>query len=252
MVAIPILLPLVKPFRASWSGKPFFRASLHCGHQGNKASVRTEDFTEYPIWHKLWKAAGKYSARKRQRHLTFLPSAVPLHVQNELDQEAPMVFNTFLTMTSREKISSNRSSQIYSSESPRNPASRPSWRCASPKTVAAVRTYKVKRSLVGSHNGNGLESSACCKSLSAELCLVLQTRSKTDGTSFPKGRHFRHRIKYDKSEVVTNIRELTSKTIRWLYFRKRQPAFGRTIEQIIVWRPATWPHWQCEKQLSGV
>ena len=41
-------------------------------------------------------------------------------------------------------------------------------------------------------------------------------------------------LKYDKSEVVTNIRELTSKTIRWLYFRKRQPAFGRTIEQIIV------------------
>ena len=45
----------------------------------NKASVRTEDFTEYPIWHKLWKAAGKSSVRKRQRHLMFLPSAVPLH-----------------------------------------------------------------------------------------------------------------------------------------------------------------------------
>ena len=67
-----------------------------------------------------------------------------------------------------------------------------------------------------------------------QVRLVLQTRSKADGISFPKGRHFRHRIKYDKSEVVTNIRELTSKTIRWLYFRKRQPAFGRTIEQIIV------------------
>lgn len=49
-------------------------------------------------------------------------------------------------MTSREKISSNRSSQTYSLESPRNPASRPSWRCTSPKTVAVVRTYKVKRS----------------------------------------------------------------------------------------------------------
>ncbi|MCS2962078.1 hypothetical protein [Phocaeicola plebeius] len=47
------------------------------------------------------------------------------------------------------------------------------------------------------------------QSHSAELCLVLKTRSKPDGISFPKGRHFRHRIQYDKSEVVTNIRELT-------------------------------------------
>ena len=122
MVAIPILFPLVKPFRASWSGKPFFRAFLHTADtRENKASVRTENFTEYPIWYKLWKAAGKFSVQKLQRHLMFLPSAVLLHVQNELDQEAPMVFNTFLTMTSREKISSNRSSQTYSPESPRNP-----------------------------------------------------------------------------------------------------------------------------------
>ena len=42
-----------------------------------------------------------------------------------------------------------------------------------------------------------------------EVRLVLQTRSKTDGTSSPKGRHFRYRIQYDKSEVVTNICELT-------------------------------------------
>ncbi|OFK42640.1 hypothetical protein HMPREF2815_23695 [Bacteroides sp. HMSC068A09] len=80
MVAIPILLPLVKPFRASWSGKPFFVQFLTADNRENKASVRSEDFTEYPIWHKLWKAAGKSSVRKRQRHLTFLPSAVPLHV----------------------------------------------------------------------------------------------------------------------------------------------------------------------------
>ncbi|MFT0357737.1 hypothetical protein ACMSEA_19160 [Bacteroides thetaiotaomicron] len=63
---------------------------------------------------------------------------------------------------------------------------------------------------------------------------MLQTRSKPDGASFPKGRHFRHRMKYDKSEVGTNIGEPASKTIRWLYFSKRQPAFGRAIEQIIV------------------
>ncbi|EJX04462.1 hypothetical protein EVA_07432 [gut metagenome] len=36
------------------------------------------------------------------------------------------------------------------------------------------------------------------------------TRSKPDNASSPKGRHFRHRIKYDKSEVVTNICELTA------------------------------------------
>ena len=110
MVANPILFPLVKPFRASWSGKPFYVQPLTADTRENKASVRTENFTEYPIWYKLWKAAGKFSVQKLQRHLTFLPSAVLLHVQNELDQEAPMVFNTFLTMTSREKISSNRSS----------------------------------------------------------------------------------------------------------------------------------------------
>ena len=115
MVTIPILFPLVKPFRASWSGKPFFVQFLTADNRENKASVRSEDFTEYPIWHKLWKAAGKYSVRKRQRHLTFLPSAVPLHVQNELDQEAPMVFKTFPTRTPRERISSNRPSQTYSS-----------------------------------------------------------------------------------------------------------------------------------------
>ena len=41
-------------------------------------------------------------------------------------------------------------------------------------------------------------------------------------------------MKYDKSEVGTNIREPASKTIRWLYFCKRQPAFGRAIVQITV------------------
>lgn len=80
MVANPILFPLVKPFRASWSGKPFYVQPLTADTGENKASVRIEDFTEYPICHKLWKAAGKSSVRKRQRHLMFLPSAVPLHV----------------------------------------------------------------------------------------------------------------------------------------------------------------------------
>lgn len=79
MVTFPILLPLVKPFRASWSGKPFYVQPLTADTGENKASVRSEDFTEYPIWHKLWKAAGKYSVRKLQRHLMFLPSAVSLH-----------------------------------------------------------------------------------------------------------------------------------------------------------------------------
>ena len=80
MVANPILFPLVKSFRASRSGKPFYVHLLTADTGENKASVRSEDFTEYPIWHKLWKAAGKSSVRKRQRHLMFLPSAVLLHV----------------------------------------------------------------------------------------------------------------------------------------------------------------------------
>ncbi|EEF74563.1 hypothetical protein BACCOPRO_00022 [Phocaeicola coprophilus DSM 18228 = JCM 13818] len=79
MITNPILFPLVKPFRASRSGKPFYVHPLTADIWENKASVRTEDFTEYPIWHKLWKAAGKSSVRKRQRHLMFLSSAVPLH-----------------------------------------------------------------------------------------------------------------------------------------------------------------------------
>ncbi|KAA5404492.1 hypothetical protein [Bacteroides cellulosilyticus] len=70
-------------------------------------------------------------------------------------------------------------------------------------------------------------------SLSAELCLVSQTRSKPNGIFFPKGRHFRHRIKYDKSEVGTNICEPIAKTIRWPYFCKRQPTVGRDIVLIL-------------------
>lgn len=210
MITIPILFPLVKPFRASWSGKPFYVHPLTADTGENKASVRTENFTEYPIWHKLRKAAGKYSVRKRQRHLTFLPSAVPLHVQNELYQEVPMVFKTFPTRTPREKISPNRLSQRYSQKVhiTRHPDhledELPENRCRCENLQS-----EAKWSLAGSLYGNVLEYSACRKSLSAELCLVSQTRSKPDGISFPKGRHFRHCMQYDKSEVVTNICELT-------------------------------------------
>ena len=52
---------------------------LTADNREKKASVRSEDFTEYPIWYKLWKAAGKFSVQKLQRHLMFLPSAVSLH-----------------------------------------------------------------------------------------------------------------------------------------------------------------------------
>lgn len=48
MITIPILFPLVKPFRASWSGKPFYVHPLTADTGENKASVRTENFTEYP------------------------------------------------------------------------------------------------------------------------------------------------------------------------------------------------------------
>lgn len=198
MVAIPILFPLVKPFRASRSGKPFYVHPLTADTGENKASVRTENFTEYPIWYKLWKAAGKFSVQKLQRHLMFLPSAVPLHVQNELDQEAPTVFKTFPTRSPRERISSNRSSQIYSQKVrvTRHPDyledahTQNRCRCENLQSEA-------KWSLAGSLYGNGLEYSACRKSQSAELCLVLPTRSKPDDISFPKGHHFRHRIKYE-------------------------------------------------------
>ena len=211
MITNPILFPLVKPFRASRSGKPFYVHPLTADTGENKASVRTENFTEYPIWYKLWKAAGKFSVQKLQRHLMFLPSAVPLHVQNELDQEAPTVFKTFPTRSPRERISSNRSSQIYSSESPRNPVFWPSWRWATRKSLPLWEPTKWSevepcRFSLWQRIGISIRS----QSQSAELCLVSRTRSKTDGTSFPKGSHFRHRMKYDKSEVVTNICELTA------------------------------------------
>ncbi|WP_195398749.1 hypothetical protein [Bacteroides finegoldii] len=101
---------------------------------------------------------------------------------------------------------------------------------------------EAKWSLAGSLYGNGLESSTCNQNQSAELCLMSQTWSKPDGTSSPKGRHFRRRMQYDKSEVAANICEPASKTIRWLYFRKRQPAFGRAIEQVIICRYVFQPH----------
>ena len=118
-------------------------------------------------------------------------------------------------MTPREKISPNRLSQTCSQkvritrhpdhledELPEN-----SCRCENLQSEA-------KWSLAGSLYGNGLKYSAYRKSHSAEFCWVSQTRSKPDGISFPKGRHFRHRIKYDKSEVVTNTCKPASKTIR--------------------------------------
>ncbi|KAA0094527.1 MULTISPECIES: hypothetical protein [Bacteroides] len=61
-----------------------------------------------------------------------------------------------------------------------------------------MRTYKVKRSGALQVLSMATDwSSIRSQSQSDELCLVSRTRSKTDGTSFPKGRHFRHRIQYD-------------------------------------------------------
>ena len=48
-----------------------------------------------------------------------------------------------------------------------------------------------------------------------------------------KGRHFRHRMKYDKSEVADNNCEPAAKTIQCLYFRKHRVAFGRSIWLVI-------------------
>ena len=48
-----------------------------------------------------------------------------------------------------------------------------------------------------------------------------------------KGHHFRHRMKYDKSEVADNNFEPAAKTIQWLYFRKHRAAFGRSIGLVI-------------------
>ncbi|EJW93177.1 hypothetical protein EVA_18720 [gut metagenome] len=104
-----------------------------------------------------------------------------------------------------------------------------------PKTVAVVRTYKVTRS--GALQVLSMATDWSFHSLPKPISRALLGVTDTEQTGwriFPKGRHFRHRMKYDKSEVVANISELTSKTIRWLYFCKRQPAFGRAIVQIIV------------------
>lgn len=73
MFTFPILFPLVKPFRASRSGKPFYVHPLTADTGENKASVRTENFTEYPIWYKLWKAAGKVLRPKASAALDVSP-----------------------------------------------------------------------------------------------------------------------------------------------------------------------------------
>ena len=105
-----------------------------------------------------------------------------------------------------------------------------------PKTVAVVRTYKVKRSgaLQVLSMATDWSLPLVAKPIQPGFAWCPSTRSKPDGTSSPKGRHFRHRMQYDKSEVAANIRELISKTIRWLYFCKRQPAFGRAIEHVFI------------------
>lgn len=101
-------------------------------------------------------------------------------------------------MTPREKISPNRLSQTCSQKVrvTRHPDyledahTQKRCRCENLQSEA-------KWSLAGSLYGNGLEYSVCRKSLSAEHCLVSLTRSKPDGIFFPKGRHFRHRMKYE-------------------------------------------------------
>ncbi|EJX02075.1 hypothetical protein EVA_09817 [gut metagenome] len=88
LVAIPILFPLVKPFRASRSGKPFYVHPSTADLGENKASVRLENFTEYPIWHKLWKAAGKFFDRKRQAALDVSPVRSTFARQNGIRPES--------------------------------------------------------------------------------------------------------------------------------------------------------------------
>ena len=92
MVAIPILLPLVKPFRASWSGKPFFVQFLTADNRENKASVRSEDFTEYPIWHKLRKAAGRFPCSQVKRRLPSALPSVSLYRKIRRERDAGMVW----------------------------------------------------------------------------------------------------------------------------------------------------------------
>ena len=104
-----------------------------------------------------------------------------------------------------------------------------------PKIVAIVRTCKAKRS-------EALQVLSMATDWSPPLIAKAnQPRfawCRRHGANrmahLPKGRHFRHRMKYDKSEVAANICEPAAKNIRWLYFCKRQPAFGRAIEQITV------------------
>ena len=142
--------------------------------RGNKASVRTEDFTEYPIWHKLWKAAGKSSVRKLQRHLTFLPSAVPLHVQNHWTKKLQWFSRrSRLGLQGKRLVLTGHHPQHNPLESLRNSTinhlndafSENRCRCENLQSEA-------KWSLAGSLYGNGLESSTCCKIHSARLCLV--------------------------------------------------------------------------------
>ena len=104
-----------------------------------------------------------------------------------------------------------------------------------PKTVAVVRTYKVKRSGALQVLSMATDWTFHLKPKPINRVLLGVADTEQNGWHIsPKGRHFRHRMKYDKSEVGTNFCGPTVKTIRWLYFCKRQPAFGRAIEQVII------------------
>ena len=80
-----------------------------------------------------------------------------------------------------------------------------------PKTVAVVRTYKVKRS--GALQVLSMATDWTFHLKPKPISRVLLGVADTEQTGwhiFPKGCHFRHRMKYDKSEVVANICEATA------------------------------------------
>ena len=73
MVAIPILLPLVKPFRASWSGKPFFRAVPHCGQQGEKGKCEVRGLYGIPNLAQIAEGCRMFAVQPSEAALAVVP-----------------------------------------------------------------------------------------------------------------------------------------------------------------------------------
>lgn len=174
---VSILFPLVKLLWASWSGEPFFRAGFPADTREDKASVRSEGADGIPQFLRHEKICGR------------LPSSPPT-----------------------ESVSGT-------------------WRSSRPQFLCTTKKFPAKRLKRGSTIIHSTKGHSCQKTAAnvnafeaqpqryslwqrigfihwqhqhiGRIYLVLQTRSKSDGSISLAGMSLRHRKEYEMSEVAT-------------------------------------------------